>query len=290
MAIKTILVPMQMEAAATDALEPAFVLGDRLNAHVMGLHVRQRPTLAAPTGYEPLAVAYIRENSDEFVKEHNRRSEALRAEFQAACEEHSVRVILPEEHLHNKAVSASWRDEEGNLPYDIALAARVADLTVLPGSGESASSAEFSLAEEVLFQSARPVMVIPNEGLRKFPETIVVGWDGSREASRAMKEALPILQLARNVVVLTVGEPRFTLPDAERAATYLSMHDVNATFDQVSPVKEKAERVFYEAARDKNADLLVIGAYSHNRWRETILGGFTRHMLRHADIPVFLAH
>ena len=290
MSIKTILVPMQTESAATDALEPAFVLAEKLNAHVVAQHVRQRPTLAAPTGYEPLAVAYIRENSDEFVKEQNRRSEALKAKFASACDEHSVRVILPAEHAHNKAASASWRDEEGNLPYDFALSARVADLTVLQGSGEDASLSETSLAEELIFQSARPVMMIPNEGLRRFPDTIVVGWDGGLEAARSMKSALPILQLARNVVVLTIDEPKIGAPDAERAVAYLSMHDVNATFDQVSRVKEKAEIVFYEAARDRKADLLVIGAYSHNRWRETVLGGFTRQMIRHADVPVMLAH
>lgn len=290
MAIKTILVPMQTEGAATDALEPAIILAEKLNAHVVAHHIRQRPTLAAPSGYEPLAVAYIRENSDEFVKEQNRHSEALKAEFLAACSEHSVRVILPEEHAENKAASASWRDEEGNLPYDFALAARVADLTVLRGSGEGASLSETGLAEELLFQSARPVLIIPNEGLRRFPETIVVGWDGGLEAARAINTALPILQQARKVIVLTVDRSKVAAPDAERAAAFLRMHDVNATFDEVSRVKEKAENVFYEAARDRDADLLVLGAYSHNRWRETILGGFTRHMLRHADLPVLLAH
>lgn len=290
MAIKTILVPMQTEGAATDALEPALVLAEKLNAHVAAMHIRQRPTLAAPSGYEPLAVAYIRENSDEFVKEQNRHSEALKEEFLAACREHSVRVILPEEHAQNKAASASWRDEEGNLPYDFALSARVADLTVLQGSGEDASLTETGLAEELLFQSARPVLIIPNEGLRRFPDTVVVGWDGGLEAARAIIAALPILQLARKIIVLTVDKSKVAAPDAESAAAFLRMHDVNATFEEVSRVKEKAENVFYEAARDREADLLVIGAYSHNRWRETILGGFTRHMLRHADIPVLLAH
>ncbi len=290
MAIKTILVPMQTEAAATEALEPAIVLAKALNAHVVAHHIRQRPTLAAPSGYEPLAVAYIRENSDEFVKEQNRHSEALKAEFLVACEEQSVRVILPEEHAHNKAASASWRDEEGNLPYDVARAARLADLTVLQGSGEDASMSEIALAEEVLFQSARPVLIVPNEGLRKLPETIVVGWDGGLEAARAMNSALPVLQQARKVIVLTIDKPKLATPDAESAAAYLCMHDVNATFDEVSRVKEKKETVFYEAARDRGADLLVIGGYSHNRWRETVLGGFTRYMLRHADIPVLLAH
>ncbi len=290
MAIKTILVPMQSEAAATEALEPAFVLADKLNAHVIALHIRQRPTLAPPYGYNPLAATYIQENSDEFVKQGNRRSEELRAEFEAACKEHSIRTILPEEHIHNKAASASWRDEEGNLPYDVALTARVADISVMAAPSEDASLPEIGLVEEVLFQSGRPALMIPNEGMRSFPDNIVIGWDGGLEAARAVKSALPILQQARNVVVMTVGDTDLGAPDAERAAEYLRMHDVNATHDYLSRVKEKTEKVFYEAARDRKADLLVIGAYSHNRWREMVLGGFTRHMLRYADIPVLLAH
>jgi nucleotide-binding universal stress UspA family protein len=123
---------------------------------------------------------------------------------------------------------------------------------------------------------------------------IVVGWNGSAEATRALHGALPMLQLARHVILVD-GEIR-TLDDDPLGAShpdpivYLRHHQVEAALQYIHASSETAGATLLHKAREAQADLLVMGAYSHSRIRECLLGGATRHVILHADLPVLMQH
>jgi nucleotide-binding universal stress UspA family protein len=290
MAIKTILAPMLYGSLGAAALPPALVAARKFNAHVVGLHIRPSPMLQAPYVYPPFVVSYVTETSDEFNQQCNDRAQELRTKFEDICAEAQTPIVLPTDHSAERGPSASWRDEKGEPPFDYATAARVADLAVLAALDEDASAGDRVLSEEIVFQSGGPVLFATDENFGEFPETAIVAWNGGLEAARAMRSAIPVLQLLRQVTILTIDDVVSGGASPERAADYLQMHGVRAVHDQVSRGSKRAEEVLIAAATQKDAGLIVMGAYSHTRWREAVLGGFTRALLRQRDIPILMAH
>lgn len=290
MAIVNILAPMLFSGSGVEALNPALVAAKRLNAHVLGLHIRPSPMLQTPYIYPPFVVSYVTETSEAFNQRCNDRAQELRSKFEEICNSLDVPVVLPSEHAQDRGASASWRDEKGELPFDYAAAARVADLTVMAALDDDAAAGERALSEEIVFQSGGPVLFATGENFRQFPESAIVAWNGGLEAARAMRSAIPFLKLLRQVTVLTIDDVVSGGVAPERAADFLQMHGVRAVHDQVSRGSKRAEDVLVAAAADKQAELIVMGAYSHTRWREAVLGGFTRQLLRQSEIPILMAH
>jgi nucleotide-binding universal stress UspA family protein len=150
--------------------------------------------------------------------------------------------------------------------------------------------------ENVVMSSGLPVLLIPYAG--EFPSIgsrIMIAWDGSREAIRAVHDALPFLKRADEVMVVTVNEQsrRFLTSDTPGAdvAAMLARHAVKVTLSDVDgshdvPIGD----ALLSSAPDLNADLLVIGAYGHARWQELVLGGATRTMLNTSTLPVLMSH
>lgn len=169
------------------------------------------------------------------------------------------------------------------------------DLVVV-GQGDDSTRRDttvHALAEHVLMEVGRPVLVVPSAGeFDGVPRNIVVAWDGSREAAVALHAALPALRSAR-VTLLSLRHPR-----DEDGAQRLLIHDMTQ-FLQRHGVQARAESEVTEIGiadallsrvSDFGADLLVMGAYSHSRLRERILGGVTRQILSQMTVPVLMAH
>lgn len=169
--------------------------------------------------------------------------------------------------------------------------ARLHDLAVLPVP--ESDGVGRSVVQSVLFGSGRPVVLLPSRGKRlQWLDRIVVAWDWSREAARALSAALPLMALAKTVHVVTVfGEKHIdtacTRADLEK---YLTAHRVKYSLDQAELEGRPIGDALMEYAEGVNADLLVMGAYGHSRLQEFILGGATREMLRDPSLPVFLCH
>ncbi|MEM8644359.1 MAG: universal stress protein [Pseudomonadota bacterium] len=181
-------------------------------------------------------------------------------------------------------------------PHDFAAAARLADLAILgqPRDGDPLVG-QYALVERCLFASGRPVLIVPADPDEKVgPETVVVAWDGSAEAARAFGDALSILKAARRVVLLSgLSEDAREGRDlaVEGMVAHLARHGVNVEPVAV-PMREGADvgRLLISRAKDLNADMIVMGAFHHSRWREFILGGVTLTMLEEAPIPLFMSH
>lgn len=170
--------------------------------------------------------------------------------------------------------------------------ARSYDLSVVAQGQPEDDLAESLVLEAALFSSGRPVLVVPYiqaTGLKL--DRVMVCWDGSLNAARAVGDALPLLQRAGQVDVVTVEarERRNELRGAELAA-HLARHKLNVELKSlVAPDSDPADIILSHAA-DSGADLIVMGGYGHSRLREFVLGGVTCGMLGAMTVPVFMSH
>ncbi len=293
MTIKKLMVPFLEEEMSERAFNAAVIMAKEFNAHLDVVHMRQRITPSLPGNvYYPIAVTNVEENLEVLQEVANQRAAELKRKFEKLCGERSVAILEKEVHTDDRGVTASWTDIEKNLPFDLATRARVSDLTVLARSSDHAPQYTMDLIEEIIFQSGQSVLIVgQHHTIDEFPKTVMIAWDGSREAARAVSEALPILQQAEIVVATTIGDMPWRAEPAESLIAYLKLHGVHGVYMHANMDKhDEAEEVFLGRAKSKDAGLIVMGAYSHNRWREMVLGGFTRFMLRHSDIPVLMAH
>jgi nucleotide-binding universal stress UspA family protein len=178
--------------------------------------------------------------------------------------------------------------------------ARVRDLTIVPisrANSESKISAQFmiSCAEAVVFGSGRPVILLPRECTktgRPALASVVVAWDGSRPAARAVADALPILEVAEQVCIFSATD-RQSAEVADSAialATNLSRHGVNAIQEQVRCDNQSVADALRACVTSHRTDLLIMGAFGHSRLREAIFGGTTRSFINDPPTSLLVAH
>ena len=189
--------------------------------------------------------------------------------------------------------TVSLRANHYDVPDKVAAIARTYDLAILPIVG--GFDGQMEVADSVVFNSGRPVLVYhvgQAAGLARGADLVVVAWDGSRSAARAMADALPILIRAKQVRVLTVlnEKPHAVSQLGQAAQRHLKMHGVSATLDEVDAAGDKIGSVFDRYIKQHKPDLLVMGGYGHSRAREFLLGGATQHALRAPTCPVLLSH
>lgn len=182
-----------------------------------------------------------------------------------------------------------------DLTRPVAMRARYSDIAVMPTPyGEAAPAEQEILTEALLFQARLPVLVLPKKTVAPVkPGTVILAWNDSIEAMTAFRAALPLLKAAKRVCV-TVIDPPVHGPDRSdpggAVSQYLSRHGVKVEVDVLSRSLPRVSDVLMRQTADENADLLVMGAYGHSRFREAILGGATRDMLEGATVPVLMAH
>ena len=171
----------------------------------------------------------------------------------------------------------------------VAQQSRLADLTVVPhpDAGEDVSSSDALHA--VLFDSGRPVLISPQVAPTTIGTRICLGWNGTAESASAVLAALPWLQRAEAVRILSAEGYQRRGPAAPDLAAYLALHGVHADIVMFHSVGNSVGAGLLAAARDFDCDLLAMGAYSHSRLRQLILGGVTRHVLERATLPVMMS-
>lgn len=169
----------------------------------------------------------------------------------------------------------------------LAMEARLADLVVFDHASATGKSRLGQAFQDLLAGEQRPILVVKDE-LARAPQTVLVAWNGGKEASRAARTALPLLQRAMRVVVVTAEEPRTRDVDPRRLAEFLSARGVAAEARHVEK-GEAAQSILTQAA-DIEADLIVSGAFGQPRLREWVLGGATRSLLNAGGPALFLSH
>lgn len=268
-----------------EADEPAIALGEALARQCSECHLAAAfltPLPDEPLAYEPTVVAGVWAEllgrARQEAEAERKKVEARLGQFERPCE------------LRN--AEALSRD----LGRVAAVHARYADVAVMtrPSEGAGGELRE-EVIEGVLFHSGRPALIAPpgwsGGGIGK---RVVVAWDASREATRALSEADDILEFAEAVTIVTVdAKPKmFGHGDQPGAniAGHLSRRGLPAEVRNVDSMGRSASLAILEEANTLNADLVVMGGYAHSRLRELVFGGATRELLRAATIPLLMAH
>ena len=193
-----------------------------------------------------------------------------------------------------------WSVESGvaqlaDIGRHVAMRARFADLVVLPKPyGEGHGIELEPVIEGALFEGQVPVLVTPDDVTPKVaPQRILIGWNESSEALRAVRAAMPVLVQADAVHVVVIDPPKHGPNRSDPGgalSAWLARHGVKAEIDVLSRTMPRISDVMQRHAVDVEADMVVMGAYGHSRFREAILGGATRNMLEQARVPVLMAH
>lgn len=276
MSYKTILVHVDTSKRCAARLDVACELVRAYDAHLTGLYILPDPFVAAyaAAGYVPA----------EFIEEQRERAagEAARAEKAFA------------EHMKRQGIEAEWRTAEGNAAELVALNARYADVLVVGQAERENPVTDPELPTDVTMAAGRPVLVVPYAGtFRDIGKRIMVCWNASREATRAVNDALPLLQRAERVTVLAVnpegGDQHGDVPGAD-ISLYLARHGVRSEAAKTFAEDIDVADVILSRAADLGIDLLVMGAYGHARLQEWILGGVTRTIMRSMTVPVLISH
>lgn len=141
-----------------------------------------------------------------------------------------------------------------------------------------------------MFRSGRPLMLAPPDFDGPLTDTILVAWNGRAECARTVANALPFLRTAKHVRLLTIDEEHPDRPSLEGLRIYLARNGIKAEPVQRESGDDSVGEAMVKIATEKGASMLVMGAYSHSRWREMIIGGVTRHAIHNMPIPVFMSH
>lgn len=190
-------------------------------------------------------------------------------------------------------IAASFLEIKGEEGYSLADAARGYDLVVMGKRMAQAGREHFTVRPDVVAQrSGRPLILVPNEyDSARFNRHVVIGWDGMRAAARAIGDAMPILERADEVTLLTVGdESRLPRLAGDDIVTLLGHHGVRATRRVEPSPRGSTGQALLSICGEMGADLLVMGAYEHRKFTEELLGGVTEDIFADANLPVLMSH
>lgn len=284
--IKDILVCMDASSASRCRLDAASFLACRFSAHLTGLFVNPPPVPAV------LALADAGFVADNGIV----TTSASDHHCSAAGTVTNVKTFF-RDRLERDQVAFDWRTSDGPVARDVSRCARFVDLAIIgqPSHDGALGTDELSVVGDILLESGRPILVVPQFGT--FPtigDHVLVAWDGSREATRAIHDALPFLVTAKTVTVFSVNPPP-AAPGERRNWTadlvrHLARHSVKAESATAVGSGAPVGELILSRAADVEADLIVMGAYGHSRVRELLLGGATRTLLETMTVPVLMAH
>ena len=286
MTIRKLLLPLTGTAAGEAALTTALMIARRWNAHVTALHVRVDSRDVAPLAGEGLSGAMIEEMMSATEKESSERAHAVRMMFERFVA--NQQVVVSEAHPGAEHATASFASVTGREEDLVAQQARLADLTIVPhpDAGEDVSSSDALHA--VLFDSGRPVLISPQVAPASVGSRVCIAWNGTAESASSVVAALPWMQRAEAVRILSAEGYQRRGPGAPDLAAYLALHGIHADIVMFHTVGSSVGAGLIAAATQFGCDLLSMGAYSHSRLRQLILGGVTRHVLEHATLPVMM--
>jgi len=295
--MKTILVPIPDTAVDTAAIEISLMVAKAVAGHVEGLYVEAPAPITSRTlaTYESASYGRLAATShlaeQEFARAaeaRERAAEQARAEFQRVCAAHGMPVCAPD--ASGPVPSASWRQAQGSYAGAVTARAPAYDLMVVPNPSTATPARE--IAEHTLLETGRPVLLSPARPEPDPSSSAIIAWSPSLQAWRAVSAAVPLMAKARRVEIVSVGEDEAAVAESRTdVIRYLGWHGITATARQVEPLSRSIGDTLLHEASEAQAGMLVMGAYSHSRVRELLLGGVTRHVLSSvAATPVFMAH
>jgi nucleotide-binding universal stress UspA family protein len=275
--IKDIVVNLSVDPDGGPASDYAVSVASALDAHLTGIAFVYDPIVPVTgAGYIPAEVIETQQADNEAG------AKAAIDRFAAATK----RAGLSAEPLTLSASLAGAGDQFGRI-------ARRFDLAIVGQSEPESSSVEEIIGETALFESGRPVILVPY--IQKAPlklDNVMVCWDGSRPAARAIADAMPLLTKAGNVEVVIITNERGKADQIEGAdmGEHLARHGLKVDVNRMARGDIDVADALLSHAADSGADFMVMGGYGHSRLREFVLGGVTHSIFRSMTVPVLLSH
>jgi nucleotide-binding universal stress UspA family protein len=283
MPLKDLLVCIDPTPAGEGRVKLAFNLAATNRAHLAGAY-------ALPEAH--MAPAAMARPADAGLNPGGAVSEVFREAEVAETVEHRFK-----RELQQHGLDGEWHLLTDGDSAALTELAKSVDLTItgqLPPSSHANGAARFR-PEDILVAAGRPVLIVPYAGtFATVGKRILVAWDGTREANRALNDALPLLANAEVAVVVFVGSRQKELdqhqPALERIVGHLHRHGIAATTEETLRGDLAVSDILLSRAADLAADLIVSGGYHHSQLREALLGGVSRELLAHMTVPVLMSH
>jgi len=275
--VKDIVVNLSVREDGGNVGDYAVSVADALGAHIAGIAFLYDPIVPiSGTGYIPAEII------DTQVADNQDAAKAAIDRFNAA----TARTGVSAETVTLSASAAGAGDQFARI-------ARRFDLAIVPQAEPKGGSVEELIAETTLFESGRPMIVVPY--IQKSPlklDLVMVCWDGGRQAARAINDAMPLLAKAGRVEVVIVANEPGKQDEIEGAdiGKHLARHGLKVEVKRISAGKIDVGAALLSHAADSGTDFVVMGGYGHSRLRQFLLGGVTRSILQSMTAPVLMAH
>ncbi|WP_048847356.1 universal stress protein [Tanticharoenia sakaeratensis] len=291
MDIRNILVPLY-DGGTDSALTTALLFARKFGAHISALVATGDARDVAPLAGEGLSGAMVEEMMQATEAEDRKRVLQIKAKFDAFTQKHDLRPQRPlswDRSPDDTGLSASFDIVTGSAHDAVVWRARLADMTVVPHMSETDNARATETLHAILFDSGRPLIVAPPRIPAVVGRRLCIAWNGTAEASAALRSTLAVAQSADAVRVLVSPDYHRIGPEGERVIAYLNLHGVHADLHEFRSIDRSVGAGMLAAARAFEADMLSLGAYSHSRLRQMIIGGVTRHVLEKADLTVLMS-
>ncbi|MDX8355120.1 universal stress protein [Cognatiyoonia sp. IB215182] len=279
----TILV-LQGPDGTTADLAPVVAAAHAAQGRLCVMHLGPVPLLTFTMTAAPYAVPVIPES---WIEKRNEMAKRLSVK-QSETRDHLVKEGLTGEVSTLCVEPAAMHDQ-------VAIRALFADLSVVQNSLRSDSNAFDNVVYGLLFEAPGPVIL--NAEARKnalAPETVMIAWNSSIHAARAVRAALPFLKSAKEVLIASFDADPSRYGDGDNPgadlATWLSHHGCTVTVEEYVTGRKSTAQAIEARAQEHNVDLVVMGAYGRSHWSERFFGGTTNAMVKQQGMPVLLAH
>jgi nucleotide-binding universal stress UspA family protein len=284
--LRTILILVRGDGKGEGVLDHALALGRRFNAHLEVVHCRQRPQDMLPfAGNVPSPLRQqVLASATSLADEEERRVKAM---FENYCRRAELVVVERPRDAPRDRPSASWSETVGTQADVVAIRGRLADVIAV-AQPDHRLGIGFNTFEAALLETGRLVLLCPPLPVTDIGRHVAVAWSGTVEAASAVAAAMPILVAADRVTVLSALTGAAIDLGPEALGDHLASHGVAAEIGTFDARPTAVAQGLLAAARDAGADLLLMGAYGHSRRRELVMGGVTKYITDHADLPVLL--
>ncbi len=289
MTIAKVLAVLDGTPECESVLMAALHLGRQFDALVHLLHTEQDPATAVPVLGEGMSGIIVEQMMKSLEVRGSERLAEARRQYHTRCVDAGVASFDPAAAPAAATFSVCFDHHIGFEADEIQRLGRLSDIIVLPAPGSDEDGALTASHDAALFDSGRPVLLVPAGHMDAFGKSIAVAWDGSLQASRAIVAALPLLHKAEQVVVMT-GRVDEDFPAPSELVGYLKAHKIDAKTWAFSLSDGGIGLDLLEQVESAKTDMLVMGAYGHSRIREVVLGGATRGVLAGARLPVLMTH
>ena len=281
MSMKTILVPMENHDDMQSALETALLLGRRCNSYIEGFTLRW--SINEVMVGDVMGGVSLETYRDDIAEEAKKAKQI----FETFMQKHDV----PRTTETTESLSFGWLDDAAEGEGFIGSYGRVFDVIVMKRRDERSGPIHDRAIESGLFESGRPILLAPPSPPQQIATNVLIAWNCSTEQARAIALAMPLLQKADRITVLTViGGTGVPGPSAEQLIRYLHRNGIIAKPMRVELDGRNTGEAILATAQSLGCDLLIKGAYTQSRLRQWIFGGATQHVLGNAALPVLLAN